>query len=205
MAVSAFAAVFDTIADSVKATGAKAVFLGVPAIISLPVFQAGDVMWQQRTALAASGIDVATNCQGSANLINTVALLPPLVAAARTAGKNQSLSCADQAGIADYVLTPSDAALISQTITAINAAIKSAADKRQIPYLVVPLLSSEMPFAAPSFSVANFLSSDAPFGLATSLDGIQPSALGHELLADRVAAALNSAYGWGIPIPARPK
>jgi hypothetical protein len=205
MAVSAFAAAFDTIADSVKATGAKAVFLGVPAVMSLPVFQAGDVMWQQRSALASVGIAVASSCQGSANVVNTVALLPPLVAAARSAGTNQPLSCADQPGVADYVLTPSDAALISQTITAINAAIKAAADKRQIPYVDVPLLSSEIPYGAPAFSAANFLDSDAPFGLATSLDGIQPSALGHELVADRVAAALNSAYGWAIPIPVRPK
>lgn len=205
MAVSAFSAVFDTIADSVKATGAKAVFLGVPAIMSLPAFQAGDVMWQQRMALASYGMDVAADCQGSANLVNTVALLPPLVAAARSAGKSQPLSCADQPGAADYVLTPSDAALISQTISAINAAIKAAADKRQIPYVEVPLLSSEIPYGAPAFSAANFLGSDTPFGLATSLDGIQPSALGHELIADRVAAALNSAYGLAIPIPVRPK
>jgi len=205
MAVVAFSAVFDTIADSVKATGAKAVFLGMPAIMSLPAFQAGDVMWQQRVALASYGINVASDCQGSANLVNTVALLPPLVAAARSAGTNQPLSCADQPGAADYVLTPSDAALISQTITAINAAIKAAADKRQIPYVDTPLLSSEVPYASPAFSAANVLGGDAPFGLATSLDGIHPSALGHELIADHVAAALNSAYGWAIPIPVRPK
>jgi lysophospholipase L1-like esterase len=36
------------------------------------------------------------------------------------------------------------------------------------------------------------------------LDGIRPSALGHELIADRVAAALNDKYGWAIPIPPRP-
>lgn len=205
MAASAFAAVFDSLADSVKATGAKAVFVGVPAVMLLPAFQAGDVMWQQRSALASYGITVATDCQGSANLVYTVALLPPLVAAARSTGTNQPLSCADQPGVADYVLTPGDAALIGQTITALNAAIKAAADKRQIPYVDVPLLSSEIPFAAPAFSVANFLGSDAPFGLATSLDGIQPSALGQDLIADRVAAALNSAYGWAIPIPVRPK
>ncbi len=205
MPAAVFSTVFDSIADSVKATGAKAVFLGVPAVMSLPVFQVGDVMWQQRTALASYGIAVAADCQGSANLLNIVQLLPPLVAAARTAGQNQPLSCADQPGAADYILTPSDAALIGQTITALNAAIKAAADKRQIPYVDVPLLSSEMPFAAPAFTAANFLGGDAPFGLATSLDGVQPSALGHELLADRVAAALNSAYGLAIPIPVRPK
>jgi len=203
MPASAFTLVFDSIADSVKATGAKAIFLGVPALMSLPVFQAGDVMWQQRTGLAAYGVDVASNCQGSANLLNTVALLPPLVAAARSTGKILALSCADQPGVADFILTPSDVVLIRESIIALNTAIKTAADRRQIAYVDVPLLSSEVPFAAPVFTAANFLGADAPFGLATSLDGIQPSAFGHELIADRVAAALNSAYGWAIPVRPR--
>ncbi len=205
MPAAVFAPVLDSIADSVKATGARAVFLGIPPLMSLPAWQSGDVLWQQRAALSAYGLDVAANCQGSANLLNTVALLPPLVAAARSVGKSQALSCADQPGVTDYVLTPSDAALITQTITALNAAIKSAADKRQIAYVDVPLFASEVPYAAPAFSAATVLGGDAPFGLATSLDGIQPSALGHELTADRVAAALNTAYGWAIPIPIRPQ
>jgi hypothetical protein len=179
--------------------------VGVPQLISQPAWRTGDVLWQQRAGLASYGLTVASDCQGSANLVNTVALLPPLVAASRAAGMAQSLSCADRPGAADHVLTASDAALIVQTITAINAAIKAAADKRQLPYVDVPLFASEIPFAAPAFSAATMLGSDAPFGMATSLDGIQPSAFGHELLADRVAAALNTKYGWVIPMPIRPQ
>lgn len=200
-----FAPVFDSIADSVKATGAPAVFVGVPQLMSLPAWRTGDVLWQQRAGLASYGLSVASNCQGSTNLINTVAVLPPLVAAARAAGTAQALSCADRPGEADYVLTAADAALIAQTVTAINAAIKAAADKRQIPYVDVPLFSSEIPFHAPEFTAAGMLGSDAPFGMATSLDGFQPSAFGHELLADRVAAALNEKHRWAIPLPIRPQ
>ncbi len=205
MPASVFIPVFDSIADSVKAIGAPAVFVGVPQLTSLPAWRTGDVLWQQRAGLGAYGLSVASDCQGSANLINTVAVLPPRVAAARMDGTPRVLSCADRPGEADHVLTAADVTLIAQTITAINAAIKGAADRRQIPYVDVPLFASEIPFAAPAFTASGMLGSDAPFGMATSLDGIQPSAFGHELLADRVADALNTKYGWAIPIPARPK
>ncbi|MHB0962511.1 MAG: hypothetical protein ACYC5V_04780 [Gemmatimonadaceae bacterium] len=205
MPAAVFAVVFDSIADSVKATRAPAVFIGVPQLMSLPAWRAGDVLWQQRAGLASYGLSVASDCQGSANLVNTVAVLPPLVAAARAEGTTQALSCADRPGETDNVLTSADAALIAQTITAINVAIKAAADQRQIPYVDVPLFSSEIPFAAPAFTAAGMLGSDAPFGMATSLDGILPSAFGHELMADRIAAALNEKYRWAIPLPIRPQ
>lgn len=200
MPASVFTPVFDSIADSVAATGARAVFLGVPQVMSLPAWRAGDVLWQQRTQLAAYGVIVATDCQASTNLVNTVAKLPPLVAAARDSSKTKTLSCADVAGTADGVLTAADAALITQTVTAINAAIKAAADKRSFAYVDVPVVSSAPAYAAPAFSAATFLGTDAPFGRAISLDGVLPSAVGHELVADAVAAALNTKYGWSIAV-----
>ena len=205
MPAAVFAPVFDSIADSVKATGAKAIFIGVPQLTSLPAWRAGDILWQERTALAAYGVQVDSSCQASTNLVNTVAVLPGLVAAARASGSSQALSCADRPGTVDYILTASDAALIAQTITALNAAIKASADKRQFAYADVPLFSREVPFNAPAFSAAGFLGSDSPFGVATSLDGMQPSAYGNELLADRIAAALNTLYKLVIPIPPRPQ
>lgn len=205
MPASVFAPVLDSIADSVAVTGARAVFIGVPDVMSLPAWRAGDVLWQQRAGLAEFGVAAAASCQGSTNLLNTVALLPPLAAAARATGVTQALSCADQPGVADGILTTADAALITQTVVAINAAIKAAADKRKFAHSDVPLFSSEIPFAAPAFSAANFLGGDQPFGWATSLDGRQPSAYGHGLMADVVARALNAKYGWEIPVPVRPR
>ncbi len=205
MPASVFALVLDSIADSVAVTGARAVFLGVPAVMSLPAWRAGDVLWQQRTELATYGVAVDANCQSSANLVNTVALLPQLAAASRATGVVQALSCADQPGVADRILTASEAALIAQTVTAINAAIKAAADKRNFAYADTPLFSSEIPFAAPAFSAATFFGADQPFGWATSLDGVLPSAYGQGLLADAVASALNTKYGWKIPLPVRPR
>ncbi len=205
MPASVVAPVIDSIADSVAVTGARAVFIGVPAVMSLPTWRAGDVLWQQRAELLAYGVTVSASCQASTHLLNTVALLPPLAAAARTAGSPQPLFCADQPGVADGILTAADAALITQTVTAINAAIRAAAEKRGFAYTDIPLFSSEIPFAAPPFSAANFFGADTPFGWATSLDGLMPSAYGHDLMADAVARALNAKYGWAIPLPARPK
>ncbi len=205
MPAPVFAAAFDSLADSVAATGTRAVFLGVPRLTSLPAWRTGDVVWQQRADLAAHGITAAADCAASANLVHVAVLVPALAAAARTAGAPQVLSCADRPGVADHVLTAADVQLIDQTITAMNAAIKAAASKHQFAYVDTPLFANQIPFAAPPFTATALLSSDRPFGLATSLDGFFPSAYGSDLLADAVAAALNQRYGWKIPIPARPK
>jgi len=204
MPASVFKAAFDSLADSVAATGTRAVFIGVPQLTSSPAWRAGDVLWQQRADLAANGITVAADCAASTNVVNTVALVPALAAAARSAGKAQALSCADQPGVVDYILTAGDVQLISQTVTAINAAIKAAADRHQFAYADTPLFSMVIPYAAPSFSATSLLTSDQPFGLATSLDGFFFSASGHDLMADVVAGALNQRYGWKIPVPVRP-
>lgn len=203
MPASVFTPVFDSIADSVAATGARAVLVGVPPLMSLPAWRAGDVLWQQRTGLAAYGVAVAADCQGSANVLNTGALIPPLAAAARVAGTAQALSCADRPGEVDHVLTAADAALISQTITALNAAIKAAADKRQMAFVDLAGYAGEVRTGTPVFTAADFLAGDAPFGPATSLDGIHPSVPGHAAVADDVARALNAKFGWKIPIPSR--
>jgi hypothetical protein len=200
MPAGVFTPVFDSIADSVAATGAKAVFIGVPPLMSLPAWRAGDILWQQRVRLAAFGIAVSSDCQGSTNLLNTVAILPPLVAATRATGKAQPLSCADQPGVADYVLTSADVSLIAQTVVALNTAIKAAADKRQFAFVDVPLLSADLVAASAPTWVDTLLGSDAPFGNYVSLDGIQPSSKGHARIADLVAGALNAKYGWAIPV-----
>lgn len=203
MPAAVFAPVFDSIADSVKATGAKAVFVSVPQLMSLPAWRTGDLLWQQRAALALYGLTVSSNCQASSNLVNTVAMLPPLVATARATGTAQVLSCADRPGEADHVLTPADAALITQTITALNAAIKAAAEKRGFAFVDGSGYFAGFRTAPPTFVADWFLGSISPFGAGISLDGIQPSGYGQELLADDAASALNEKYGWTIPVPPR--
>lgn len=200
MPASVFSAVLDSIADSVVTTKAKAVFIGLPSYTALPTFRTGDALWQQRAALAAYRVAVAADCQGSANLINTAAALPPLVAAARDSSKTLSFSCADRAGVADDVLTPADAALITQTVTAINAAIKAAAEKRGFVYVDLPDYTAVGSRALATFDAAWLLSADAPFGDGTSLDGVQPSVAGQRAIANAVATALNKKYGWAIPL-----
>jgi lysophospholipase L1-like esterase len=204
MPAALFAAVLDSLADSVAATGARGVLIGLPPVTSLPAWRTGDLLWQQRDDLAANGIIVALDCAASTNLVHVAALVPTLAAAAKGTATAQALSCADKPGVADHILTAADVQLIGQTVTAINAAIKATADKHQFAYVETPLFSSEVPFAAPAFTATTLLSSDQPFGMATSLDGVLPSAYGHALMADAVAQALNQRYGWKIPIPPRP-
>lgn len=203
MPAAVFAPVFDSIADSVSATRAPAVFIGVPQLMSLPAWRSGDVLWQQRTELASFGLTVASDCQGSANLVNTVAMLPPRVAAARTTGTAQAFSCADRPGEVDYVLTAADAALIAQTITALNAAIRAAAEKRGFAYADASGYFIGLRMTPTAFEATQLLGSDQPFGAGVSLDGLQPGVYGQELLADDVASQLNVKYGWAIPIPPR--
>ncbi len=202
MPAAVFAPVFDSIADSVAATKAKAVFLGMPPLMSLAAFQGGDDLWRQRTALATIGVEVDADCQETRNLLNAAVLLPSLVAAARSTGKPEALSCADRPGVVDYILTPADVVLIQQTITALNGTIKAAAEKRRFAYAEPTAYWLGMPYGVAAFVTGSLLNSDAPFGQALSLDGVHPSATGQRVVADVVARALNQQYGWAIPISA---
>ena len=196
---SLFAPVYAQIADSVKASGAKAVLLGVPQVTNLATLRPGGELWADRDALLSFGIVVAADCQQSANFVATATLVPSLAARARAAAAPQPLSCTDTAGVQDFVLTPADVALLAQAVGQMNAQVKQLADQNKWAFVDVDAVFAATIAGRPAYSAAVQLACTSPFGQYVSLDGVTLAVAGHQLLANAVAAAVDARYGFTIP------
>lgn len=194
-----FATTFDEVADSVAKVGAKAVLVSAPRITTLPAFRAASAIWAERAALATYGITVAADCATSANVLNVAALVPARALTAIATGTAQALSCADLPGNADFVLTPQDVAALDAAVAEMNAHMRQAADTRGWAFADLDDAFATIAGGAGAYSARAQLTCATPYGAFSSLDGIHPGALGHQLIADAVARAVNAKYGFALP------
>ncbi len=202
---SVFGPVYAAIADSVKLTKARALLFTVPKPTSLVSLRAGSELWADRVALAAYGVLVASNCDGSANLVFTASLVPGLIAQAQGTGTAQALSCADVPGAVDYVLTPSDVGALNAVADQMNVQITALAKQNGWALVDANAVLTQIGAARPAYSVAAQLGCLNPYGQYVSLDGVHPNVAGHQLIANAAAEAVNAAYGFSIPtVPVAP-
>jgi lysophospholipase L1-like esterase len=186
---------YDAIVDSAAKTGAKVLLVSVPLIPNLVGMYPGDDFYQDRAAFASFGVTVSPDCQGNANQI--YAFQKVLVALAT---KPSTLSCADNAGAFDQILTPDDITFIDNLITQMNAHVQSVAAAHSWAYLDLNIALASFIAVKSRFSLSRFLSCTRPFGQYISLDGIHPTADGQQVLANAAADALNTFYGFEIPL-----
>jgi lysophospholipase L1-like esterase len=52
----------------------------------------------------------------------------------------------------------------------------------------------------PAYSVGVQFTCNNPFGQYISLDGVHPNDVGYQLFANAAADALNTTYGWALPV-----
>ena len=94
---------------------------------------------------------------------------------------------------------------MQSAVTAFNAHIAAEASARGYAFFDVnpPLGALMAAGTIPSFpNVAPALQGQSvDFGTIFSLDGVHPSSLAHQLLADSIASAINQKYGTALPIP----
>jgi hypothetical protein len=197
---SVFAPVFAAIADSVQLTGAKAVLLSVPKVSGLYALRPASELWSDRAELAAFGVTVAADCGTSANFVFTGSIIPALAAQYVATGAPQNLSCADVAGVADAVLTPTDIAALDAVVTQMNTQIQQVAQAKgwafaDLTGVYPPPASARIPYSA-----SDQLTCVYPYGAYVSLDGIFPSAQGQAAIASTVASAIDAKYGFDIAI-----
>lgn len=195
-----FAPVFDAVADSVAKTGAMVVILSVPPVTRFPAFRAAAAVWASQAALASFGITVASDCATSQNVLDVAAMVPALAQAAITAGAPQALSCADVPAAADDVLTPADFASIDVAITGINAHLAQVAAARGWAYADLGGVFGGMTADAGDYAPHAQETCAAPYGSYFSLDGIHPNDSGQRRIADAVATALNTTYGFALRV-----
>jgi len=191
--------VYDQLIDSVKKTGAKVLLVGVPKTTGFVSLRTGDELYQDRAAFQNFGVIISADCQGNTNSIFVPIKVTSAVGAAQATGQPQTLSCSDQPGAQDNILTPADIQALNGLIDGMNSHIQSVAQQNGWAYVdLVPVWAQWVQRRAP-FSVVALFGSCAPYGQYTSLDGVHPTTPGYQEMANAAADALNATYGFAIP------
>lgn len=97
---------------------------GVPKTTGFVSLRTGDELYQDRAEFQAFGVIIAADCQGSANSIFVPIKVLNAVGAARATGQAQTLSCTDQPGAQDNILTPADVQAVNAIIDGMNTTFR---------------------------------------------------------------------------------
>jgi lysophospholipase L1-like esterase len=116
-------------------------------------------------------------------------------------GTPSSIDCS----VDNEVVTTAELTALATAVAQFNAHIQAEATTRGMAYANVntalgALVANGSIPAFPDISGA-LLGNSVLFGPYFTLDGVHPSALAHELIADTVASAINQQFGTTLPIP----
>ena len=213
--IATFQTTYADIVDSVSASGASAILIGVANVTAIPFFSQGATYYAIRNGLvpgqpgdtfpsADSLFHVDPLCAPSAFGGKGDSVLVPFpfggaLLGAAQAGVNDTLHCAEP-----QTVQPAELVKLLTTVAAYNAFIVSQATAKNWAYLdpntaldSLRLIPTQVaPF--PNFAAA---CSGAPFGLAFTCDGVHPSASTHLIIARHIVQAINAKYGSAIPAP----
>jgi lysophospholipase L1-like esterase len=206
--------------DAIEATGASAALISVADVSVIPFASRGATYWCLKTGFCPGvpaapfppNFTVDVSCAPSAAVPTSsgeLILVPwpvgvPKIAAAAQgapAGIPQTtLNCAT-----DPVVDPAELAGLQSAVAGYNGYIAAEAAARGMAYLDInpPLLAlvgtGEIP-PFPDLSAA-LAGGSVTFGPYFSLDGVHPSGLAHQLVADLLTSAVNATFGTSIPLP----
>ncbi|HMI54636.1 MAG TPA: SGNH/GDSL hydrolase family protein, partial [Gemmatimonadaceae bacterium] len=185
--LSVFTANYSQIIDNVQATGAKAVLTTLRLDLrNFPTIRTGPEVASQRSAFAAYNVTVNADCNASPNFIFVRGkVLTAIITGITRAGFGlgpYDLSCADIAGTADYVLTPTDISSLNTLAAQMSDAVESEAAENGYATFSLGVLYDRSKEDVP-FDLSFYLTSDTPYGPFISLDGVHPTAKGQTILA----------------------
>ena len=215
-----FEANYSAMLDSIDATGADATLIGVVDVTTAPYASMTAIYYcltyvdaarcqaplpttpnATLAALAAAGRwTVLVNCaapSGLATLIPWTIALTKLKTAA--AGLPQTMDCSNDA----QVVTPTELAGLQNAVAGFNSYISAQAAARGMAYLdmnptLAALKATGAIPAIPNFAPA-LANQPVTFGNYFTLDGVHPSTLAHQLVADSLVSTVNSFFGTSIP------
>lgn len=190
---------YGKIIDSVKASGAKAVLVGLALDMrQFPAIRTGPEIWSQRAAFASFNVTVADNCETSPNFLFVRGIVPTAIATgAGRAGAGlgpATLSCADVPGTLDYVLTPADIQFMNALASQMDSEIQARALANGYAFFRLDALYAQSKDGVP-FNLAAYLGTTTPYGSKISLDGVHPSSQGQAILANAAITSINLTYG----------
>ncbi len=210
--VATFQARYDSMTSAVAAVKPKgAILIGVANVTDIPYFSAGATYWAIKNKLALPDtfptlFTVSANCAPGGALPgargDTVLVPFPYGAAllgAAQAGAPRNLDCSDSVAA---IVTPPELRKLVGTVLAYNAHISAQATAHQWAYLNPnPTLDSlkTVATAVRPFPRIGQPCSANPFGTAFSCDAVHPSSASQKLIAQKLRAAINSAYSTSIP------
>jgi len=161
------------------------------SLYSNPEFQA------EFTAAAGGSVSYEPNCVGSHALIAI-----GIMQFWEEAGIPAVVSC--QAGVPAepygdfFVLDSTKLRIIGAAVTGYNAYISAKADSLGWAYVDPNVALGALKSSGAIPALPNFLSATQPFGPYITLDGIHPSALAHQILANLLIGGINAKYGVAI-------
>ena len=202
--MSEFAPLYTQLVTTVASTAKYGIVVGlIRDVASFPAFRRGSELYADRaTFLAAFNVAVSADCDGSDNLLFVPVRVPTAVATGAFMRRNglgvHTMSCAGApAHVQDYVLTPSEAAIVNAQLAEMSAHIRATADDVGFAYTELEVLYGRADIKPP-YSVAQQMLSAQPYGPLVSLDGYHPSAEGQRVIAEAAARALDARYNFGI-------
>lgn len=215
--LATFTAQYTEILDSIGAEGAGAILLGVADVSAIPYASAGATYWCLRTGLCPGvpaapfppNFTVDNSCAPAAAIPTAVGdntLIPWTIGVVRilTAGQDPGNTYGVDCTLDDEVVTPTELSNLQQAVAGYNAFIQGEATARGWAYLDVnSLLLPEIGTRIPLFPDITGVASGAPvgFGPLISQDGVHPSGLAHQIVADAMAQTVNTFYGTDLPVP----
>ena len=213
--VNTFTAQYTQILDAIEAEGSDAVLLSVADISVIPYASRGSIYWCIKNSACGfptpplpATFTVNNNCapnaaipgsQGDSVLVPWPIGVPRIAAAA--AGASTTIDCS----VDTDVVTPAEYAGLRTAVAGYNAFIQAEATARGFAYLDVNaalgalVLTGQIP-PFPDLSAA-LGGGNVGFGPFFSLDGVHPSTIAHQAIADSVASAINQKYGTTLPVP----
>lgn len=214
-----FNAQYDSLADAINATGAKAVLIGVADVSVIPYASKGTLYFCASANAAGAcgvppqlppGLFVSPTCApalvgglGDTTLVPWPVGVPLILAAAQ--GASDTLDCT----VDNKVVSGTELAGLHAAVTGFNAHIQTVAANNGWAYLdpnpalLAARADTTTPRKVEAFPKipANPLAAPVTFGTFFTLDGVHPSALAHQVVASAIAGAINTQYGTTLPVP----
>jgi hypothetical protein len=215
-----FEANYSAMLDSIQGTGADATLIGVEDVTATPYASMTAIYYcltytdparcqaplpttpdPNLAGLAALGRwTVLVNCAAPTGLQT---LIPWTIALTKlktaVAGLPQTMDCSIDA----QVVTPTEVAGLQSATAGYNAYISGEASTRGMAYwdpnpVLLSLKASGAVPAIPNFAPA-LANQPVTFGNYFTLDGVHPSTLAHQLVADSLVSTVNTFFGTSIP------
>jgi lysophospholipase L1-like esterase len=198
--VASFQTRYGALLDSVAGAGPRGVVLiGVANVTAIPFFSRGSTYLGAKLANQLPvAMTVTLNCAPPRG--DSVLVPFPFGAAlvgAAAAGSPTTLDCTET-----QTVQPAELVKLVTTVTAYNAYIAAQATTRGWVYYNPNVALDSLRTVATAVRAFPLIGQPCtanPFGTAFSCDAVHPSAATHKLIANKLRAAIDSAYGTAIP------